>query len=93
MHHRIVGAGGGGFDECSIIDGHVGGTSLINVSKESTMSKQEIYEELVRLFNEFQTAHNSKFKKDAASARKAASAIKKLVTPYNQASIAEGKAK
>ncbi|MEN9281670.1 MAG: hypothetical protein RL594_605 [Bacteroidota bacterium] len=57
------------------------------------MSKQEIYDEMVRLFGEFTTAHNSKFKKDAASARKAASALKKLVTPYNQASIAEGKAK
>jgi len=57
------------------------------------MTKQELYEEMVRLFGEFTTAHNSKFKKDAAGARKAASALKKLVTPYNQASIAEGKAK
>ncbi|MFN4908326.1 MAG: hypothetical protein ACK475_03520 [Bacteroidota bacterium] len=57
------------------------------------MSKQELYDEMVRLWGEFSTAHNSKFKKDAAAARKAASALKKLVTPYNQASIAEGKAK
>ena len=57
------------------------------------MTKQEIYDEMVRLWGEFSTAHNSKFKKDAAAARKAASALKKLVTPYNQASIAEGKAK
>lgn len=55
------------------------------------MSKQELYEEMVRLFGEFTAAHNSKFKKDAAAARKAASALKKLVTPYNQASVAEGK--
>lgn len=55
------------------------------------MSKQELYEEMVRLFGEFTTAHNSKFKKDAAAARKAAGALKKLITPYNQASIAEGK--
>ncbi len=55
------------------------------------MSKQELYEEMVRLFGEFTAAHNSKFKKDAATARKAAGAIKKLITPYNQASIAEGK--
>ena len=46
---------------------------------------------MVRLFGEFTAAHNSKFKKDAATARKAASALKKLVTPYNQASVAEGK--
>ncbi len=56
------------------------------------MSKQELYEEMVRLFGEFTAAHNSKFKKDAATARKAAGALKKLITPYNQASIAEGKA-
>ncbi len=56
------------------------------------MSKQELYDEMVRLFGEFTAAHNSKFKKDAATARKAAGALKKLITPYNQASIAEGKA-
>jgi hypothetical protein len=48
---------------------------------------------MVRLFNEFTTAHNSTKKKDAAAARKAAGSLKKLITPYNQASIAEGKAK
>ena len=56
------------------------------------MSKQEIYDEMVRLFGEFTAAHNSKFKKDAAAARKAASSLKKLITPYNQASVSEGKA-
>ncbi len=56
------------------------------------MSKQEIYAQLTNLFNEFTVAHNSTKKKDAAAARKAASAIKKLVTPYNQASVAEAKA-
>ena len=56
------------------------------------MSKQEIYAELANLFNEFTVAHNSTKKKDAAAARKAASAIKKLITPYNQASVAEAKA-
>jgi len=30
-------------------------------------------------------------KKDAAIARKAAGGIKKLITPYNQASVAEAK--
>jgi hypothetical protein len=57
------------------------------------MTKQEIYEEMARLWGDFNSAHNSKFKKDAAAARKAASALKKLVTPYNQASVAEAKSK
>jgi len=56
------------------------------------MTKQEIYEEMARTWEAFQAAHNGKFKKDAVAARKAASALKKLVTPYNQASVAEGKA-
>ena len=56
------------------------------------MSKQEIYVQLTNLFNEFTVAHNSTKKKDAAVARKAAGGIKKLITPYNQASVAEAKA-
>jgi hypothetical protein len=55
------------------------------------MSKQEIYVQLTNLFNEFTVAHNSTKKKDASAARKAASGIKKLITPYNQASVAEAK--
>jgi hypothetical protein len=55
------------------------------------MSKQDLFDQMAKLWQEFETAHNSKFKKDAAAARKAASALKKLVTPYNQASVAEGK--
>ena len=55
------------------------------------MTKQEIYTQLSNLFNEFTVAHNSTKKKDAAVARKAANAIKKLVTPYNKASVAEAK--
>lgn len=55
------------------------------------MSKQELYEQMVTLFQEFQRAHTSTKKKDAAAARKAAGALKKLVTPYNQASVAEAK--
>ncbi len=56
------------------------------------MTKQEIYAEMARLWAEFEAAHNSTKKKDAVIARKAASGIKKLVTPYNQASVAEAKA-
>lgn len=57
------------------------------------MTKQEIYEQIVTLFAQFQEGHNSTTKKGAAQARKAAGAIKKLVTPYNQASIAADKEK
>jgi hypothetical protein len=55
------------------------------------MTKQEIYEQLTDLFNEFVEAHNSTKKKDAAIARKKAGEIKKLITPYNQASVADAK--
>lgn len=57
------------------------------------MSKQEIFDEMAKHFADFSEAHNSTKKKDAAAARKAATAIKKLITPYNQASVAEAKAK
>lgn len=55
------------------------------------MSKQELYEQINELFTKFTEGHNSKFKKGAGDARKALGAIKKLITPYNQASVAEGK--
>lgn len=55
------------------------------------MSKQEIFDEMAKLWQALETAHNSKFKKNAAAARKAAGGLKKLVTPYNQASVAESK--
>lgn len=56
------------------------------------MTKQELYEQITNLFNEFTVGHNSKFKKGAGDARKALGAIKKLITPYNRASVEEGKA-
>ncbi|GMV54004.1 MAG: hypothetical protein IAE64_00305 [Flavobacteriales bacterium] len=56
------------------------------------MTKQEIYTQMAKLWAEFEAAHNSTKKKDAVAARKAASGLKKLVTPYNQASVAEAKA-
>lgn len=62
-----------------------------STSREVIMSKQEIYEEMAKLWQAFDAAHNSTKKKDAAAARKAAGGIKKLVTPYNQASVAESK--
>jgi hypothetical protein len=56
------------------------------------MTKEELYQQITNLFNEFTVGHNSKFKKGAGDARKALGAIKKLVTAYNKASVEEGKA-
>ena len=55
------------------------------------MTKEELYQQITNLFNEFTVGHNSKFKKGAGDARKALGAIKKLITPYNKASVEEGK--
>jgi hypothetical protein len=55
------------------------------------MTKQELFEQISNFYKEFESAHNSTKKKDAAIARKAAGAIKKLITPYNQASVSEAK--
>jgi hypothetical protein len=56
------------------------------------MTKQELFEQISKLYSEFEAAHNSTKKKDAAVARKAAGEIKKLITPYNKASVTEAKA-
>jgi hypothetical protein len=55
------------------------------------MTKEELYQQITNLFNEFTVGHNSKFKKGAGDARKALGAIKKLVTPYNRASVEASK--
>jgi hypothetical protein len=55
------------------------------------MTKEELYQQITNLFNEFTVGHNSKFKKGAGDARKALGAIKKLVTPYNKSSVSESK--
>ena len=55
------------------------------------MSKDEIYSQLAKLWEQFDTAHNGTKKKNAAEARKAIGEIKKLVTAYRQASVEETK--
>ena len=65
----------------------------VHFIEEFTMSKQELYEQIVALFAQFQEGHNATTKKGAAQARKAAGSIKKLITPYNQASVAADKEK
>lgn len=56
------------------------------------MNKQEIYEQLKTLWEEFDAAHNGTKKRNFADARKAIGEIKKLVTPYRAASVTEEKA-
>jgi hypothetical protein len=57
------------------------------------MSKQEIYLELKSLWDQFDSAHNGTKKKNVADARKFLGEIKKLITPYRTASVAEQKEK
>jgi len=53
--------------------------------------KQEIFEKLKELWEEFEQNHNATTKVSDARARKALGEIKKLVTPYRAASTEEGK--
>lgn len=55
------------------------------------MTKQEIYEQLKTLWEQFDAAHNGTKKRNLADARKALGEIKKLVTPYRTASVNEAK--
>jgi hypothetical protein len=56
------------------------------------MTKQEIFDQLKTLWEQFDTNHNKTTKKSDADARKALGEIKKLVTPYRAASVNEAKA-
>lgn len=53
------------------------------------MSKHEIYEQIVEQFNILQGENNGTTKASQQRARKAAGAIKKLITPYKKANMAE----
>jgi hypothetical protein len=55
------------------------------------MNKQEIFEQINGLYEEFVLQHNGTTKKSQANARKAIGEIKKLVTEYRKASVAESK--
>lgn len=55
------------------------------------MKKNEVYEELKKLWEEFELNHNATTKVSETRARKALGEIKKLVTPYRAASVEEGK--
>jgi len=62
-----------------------------NNKKKKIMNSQEIYEEMVALFTQFEENHNTDTKAAKARARKAIGELKKLVTEYRKASVAESK--
>jgi hypothetical protein len=55
------------------------------------MEKQELFEQIEGLYNQFQEEHAGTTKASAQRARKALSSIKKLISAYNKASVAETK--
>ena len=55
------------------------------------MTKQEVYEQLKQLWEEFDKNHNASSKVSNGRARKALGEIKKLITPYRAASVEEEK--
>jgi hypothetical protein len=55
------------------------------------MTKQEVYEQLKALWAEFDANHNATTKVSDTRARKTLGEIKKLVTPYRNASVEEAK--
>lgn len=57
------------------------------------MSKQELFEKIDGLYQEFVAQHNGTTKKSQANARKAIGEVKKLITEYRKASTEEGKNK
>ena len=60
-----------------------------NNNKSKTMSKQEIFNQIVEQFNILQGENNGTTKASPQRARKAAGTIKKLITPYKKANMAE----
>lgn len=55
------------------------------------MSKQELFEAMETYWNSFVAQHNGTTKKSQTEARKSIGELKKLVTEYRKASVAESK--
>jgi hypothetical protein len=55
-------------------------------------TKEEVFAEMSKHWNDFTIAHNGTKKRNAADARKAIGELKKLVTAYRAASVEEAKA-
>jgi len=60
-----------------------------NNNKLKTMTKTEIFDQIVEQFNILQGENNGTTKASQQRARKAAGEIKKLITPYKKANMAE----
>ena len=60
-----------------------------NNNKSKTMTKNEIFNQIVEQFNILQGENNGTTKASQQRARKAAGVIKKLITPYKKANMAE----
>ena len=60
-----------------------------NNNKLKTMTKSEIFDQIVEQFNILQGENNGTTKASQQRARKAAGVIKKLITPYKKANMAE----
>ena len=55
------------------------------------MDKQKLFEQIDALYETFKSEHNGTTKASQQRARKAIGEIKKLITDYRKASVAEGK--
>ena len=55
------------------------------------MTKQEVYEQLKALWLDFESNHAATTKVSDTRARKALGEIKKMVTPYRNASVEDAK--
>ena len=55
------------------------------------MNKQELFQQIVNQFEILNEENEKTTKASQARARKAAGEIKKLITPYKKASVAENK--
>ena len=67
-------------------------TNVSKLQKPVDMSKkQELFEQMSRLFRTFEEQHNGTTKRSQANARKAVGEFKKLVTGYRKESVAASK--
>jgi hypothetical protein len=57
------------------------------------MNKQELFEKIDGLYQDFVAQHNGTTKKSQANARKAIGEVKKLITEYRKASTEDSKTK
>lgn len=55
------------------------------------MDKQQLFEQISGFYQTLEEEHGKTTKASQARARKAAGEIKKLITPYKKASVAEAK--